>query len=417
MVTGSSGVSLTEVIEGIREELARLAAPDKRGADGSLPGRGDSPATSLDRRAAWITTSQPVGGRAGRFARMKHFVRRVTFKLTRWQWEPFVDNVRGFATTTAGAVDALAERLDKLEQAQAEGSAAPGLLHADLASHVEALAAELTREIAAIGDRLARVEYGANTGRSQSVEAASAAGRASGGVPCEAPDDDDPASGDGFVRQGTVGGSGGGSAPCFDDYADVFREVDDILDVGCGRGELLKVLTGEGKRGRGVDANPEMVEICVAQGLDVTVGDGLTLLEGLSPASLGGVAGLQVVEHLTPTQITRFVAAARRALRPGGVVALKTVTSSSLGAVTRGDAEHAEQQPLLAETLRFVLESAGFLDVQIVRRSGVPEGGGLRALYSGSGLSWDSQDSFDGNGEQLKAALRAPQDFAVIARA
>jgi hypothetical protein len=177
------------------------------------------------------------------------------------------------------------------------------------------------------------------------------------------------------------------------------------------------LLTGEGKRARGADVNPDMVEICMAQGLDVTLSDGLTFLEGLSPASLGGVAALQVLEHLTPADITRLVGAARRALRPGGVVALKTVTSSSHGGVTRGDAGYAQQQSVLAETLRFVLESAGFSDVQIVPRSGVPEGGSLRALSSGSGLSWDAQNSFDRNGEQLKAALRAPQDFAVIARA
>jgi methionine biosynthesis protein MetW len=42
-----------------------------------------------------------------------------------------------------------------------------------------------------------------------------------------------------------------------------------VLDVGCGDGELLKLLEGRGVDGRGIELSREGVNQCVAKGLAV----------------------------------------------------------------------------------------------------------------------------------------------------
>src|SRR5579864_6408196 len=46
-----------------------------------------------------------------------------------------------------------------------------------------------------------------------------------------------------------------------------------VLDVGCGDGELLKLLESRGVDGRGIELSREGVNDCVAKGLAVIQGD------------------------------------------------------------------------------------------------------------------------------------------------
>jgi methionine biosynthesis protein MetW len=61
------------------------------------------------------------------------------------------------------------------------------------------------------------------------------------------------------------------------DFAEILRLVRPgarVLDVGCGEGELLELLTREsGVDGRGVEISPEGVSACLARGLSVVQGD------------------------------------------------------------------------------------------------------------------------------------------------
>jgi O-antigen chain-terminating methyltransferase len=100
-------------------------------------------------------------------------------------------------------------------------------------------------------------------------------------------------------------------------YVPVFEGLQDVLDVGCGRGEFLTLLSEHGIRARGADRDHEMAERCRELGLDVTEGDALPLLAALPPDSLGGVFAGQVVEHMEPAALVAFLDAARRAVRPG----------------------------------------------------------------------------------------------------
>src|SRR5262249_22115106 len=108
-------------------------------------------------------------------------------------------------------------------------------------------------------------------------------------------------------------------------YVDDFREAAPVLDVGCGRGELLSLLREAGVEAHGVDADSDMVEYARGEGLEVVQADALEYLERLDDDSLGGMFAGQVVEHLPPSALVRFLELAVQKLRPGGLLVAETI--------------------------------------------------------------------------------------------
>ena len=146
-------------------------------------------------------------------------------------------------------------------------------------------------------------------------------------------------------------------------YVDMLRGHAPVLDVGCGRGELLGLLRDAGIEARGVDANGDMVAFARGEGLDVEQAD---LLDALGRASvLGAVTALQVVEHLPPAALVRFLELARHALRPGGLLVIETINPVTPAALRHYFADLTHAQPVVAETLQLLLQHTGFHDVEI----------------------------------------------------
>ena len=146
-----------------------------------------------------------------------------------------------------------------------------------------------------------------------------------------------------------------------------------IVDVGCGRGEMLALLEREGHEAVGVDPDPDMVEVCRDQGLQAVAGDGIHFLSQLPDASLKGIFCAQVVEHLTTPEMEQLVRLAHRTLRPGGVLVVETIdprSSFALGHHFYADTSHV--RPVHPETLRFICERMGFVRVELEERSPHP---------------------------------------------
>ena len=61
-------------------------------------------------------------------------------------------------------------------------------------------------------------------------------------------------------------------------YLPFFAGTAYVVDVGCGRGEFLDLLKARGIAARGIDLNPEMVEIGRSRGLDATHADAVGFL-------------------------------------------------------------------------------------------------------------------------------------------
>ena len=146
-------------------------------------------------------------------------------------------------------------------------------------------------------------------------------------------------------------------------YLPYFDGASDVLDVGCGRGEFLDLLKARGITGRGLDLNHEMVEVCRARGLDVAEGDVVSYLESLPDASLGGLFAAQVVEHLQPGYLLRFLELAFHKLRPGAPIVLETLNPACWTAFFDSfirDITHV--WPLHPDTLHYLVLASGFSD-------------------------------------------------------
>ena len=111
-----------------------------------------------------------------------------------------------------------------------------------------------------------------------------------------------------------------------------------VVDVGCGRGEMVEVLTGAGHEAVGIDLDEGMVAVASAKGLAIEKAGALGWLEGKPDESLKGIFCAQVVEHLLTSELQRFIALAHQKLRTGGVLITETINPRSL---------HALEQPLL----------------------------------------------------------------------
>jgi SAM-dependent methyltransferase len=141
-----------------------------------------------------------------------------------------------------------------------------------------------------------------------------------------------------------------------------------FIDVGCGRGEWLEMLQAEGVRARGVDLDAGMLEACRARGLEAELGDAVGYLQGLPDASVAGVSGFHIAEHLPFAVLDELIAQAHRVLVPGGILILETPNPENLFVATSSfylDPTHVRPLPPLL--LGFLAEYKGFARAKVLR--------------------------------------------------
>jgi SAM-dependent methyltransferase len=206
-----------------------------------------------------------------------------------------------------------------------------------------------------------------------------------------------------------------------EDYVPVFAGASNVVDVGCGRGELLDALRDSGVSVRGVDISPAMVEICRGRGFDVELGDALGYVAKQPDSSLGGLIAVQVVEHFTPAYLTRFLEAAYHALKPGAAIVLETINPNCWMAFFETyirDLTH--QQPLHPETLRLLVQASGFSNVDVQFRAPVSEDDRLARVelpsdFFSPGVA-PVVDAINDHANKLNRRLFSSMDYVVIAR-
>ncbi|HEX2063353.1 MAG TPA: methyltransferase domain-containing protein [Acidimicrobiales bacterium] len=185
-----------------------------------------------------------------------------------------------------------------------------------------------------------------------------------------------------------------------------------VIDVGCGRGEFLELLDHDGVEAYGVEIDPVLVEAARRSGLDVRLEDGVHALARLDDGSLGGVALIQVVEHLTPQEVVEVVSLLAGKLRAGGRAVVETVNPQSLYVFAHSfylDPTHVA--PVHPAYLAFLFREAGFSDVSIDWRS-PPPGSDVLEEVDGDG---DLGKAVNEHVRRLNRLLFGPQDYAVIA--
>ena len=191
-----------------------------------------------------------------------------------------------------------------------------------------------------------------------------------------------------------------------------------VLDVGCGRGEFVELLSAAGIPAAGLDLNHEMVELCRSRGLEVTESDAVSHLSTLPDGSLGGLFAAQVVEHLQPAYLLRFLELAFHKVAPGGTIVLETLNPACWVAFFDSyirDITHV--WPLHPETLHYLVLASGFSAASIEYRSPVPEEQKLQPVPASLVAALPGiADTLNENVAKLNARLFTYLDYAVFGK-
>jgi 2-polyprenyl-3-methyl-5-hydroxy-6-metoxy-1,4-benzoquinol methylase len=151
-------------------------------------------------------------------------------------------------------------------------------------------------------------------------------------------------------------------------YAARFRGATNVLDIGCGRGEMLEVLREAEIQAHGIDLNDDSIAICRDKGLTAEKADLFTYLASLPDSSLGGVVCCQVVEHLPAERLPELVRLAHSKLRAGTMLAIETPNPECLAIfATHFYLDPTHRHPIPPALLSFYLEEAGFGRVEVER--------------------------------------------------
>ena len=140
------------------------------------------------------------------------------------------------------------------------------------------------------------------------------------------------------------------------------------IDLGCGRGEWLELLSAWGFTAKGVDLDVGMLSAAQELGFEVAHGDAIAHLTGQASDSTAIVSAFHLVEHLPFDDLRKLIGEALRVLKPGGLLIMETPNPENIVVATRNfylDPTH--QKPIPSDLLAFAAEHAGFYRVKTVR--------------------------------------------------
>jgi SAM-dependent methyltransferase len=352
-------LDVADLFEQLRAEL-------RRGAGAGGGAESEFAATRALVERFWpVTAEREAGGGP------KGLVKRILRKVMRWYVEPLAADQRVYNSSVLKLVDSLSER-------------------ADTAAAANERAQQLLRELE---ERLTRVERRGGAGVASAPPVTVAAQPAAAALP------------DYFAFESRMRGSVGAIRERQRRYVDDLRAAAPVLDVGCGRGELLQLLREAGVEARGIDADADMVAYARGEGLDVEQADLVEFLGRQEDGSLGGIFMGQVVEHLPAPVLVRALELAAAKLRAGGVLIAETINPLSPLALRHYFADLTHAQPLVPETLELLARQSGFAQTE------------LRYLNEPAERLTEPDDPvIAANVRRLNELLFAPLDYALVAR-
>gem|GEM_PF-7007338 len=187
-------------------------------------------------------------------------------------------------------------------------------------------------------------------------------------------------------------------------YSDILRSVGSansdapILDIACGRGEMLHVVNDLGLQAIGIDLNDDQIAYCRSKSLEVYKSDALGFIKSRGTASLAAITTTHFVEHLEFDYLVQTLRESFRALRPGGGIIIETPNPLNLVVSTvQFYMDPSHRNPIPMNLMQLLLEKIGFEVTPI-------------------DLSARGLDASMGSVEhpQLNCLLNSPQDYALL---
>jgi O-antigen chain-terminating methyltransferase len=322
-------------------------------------------------------------------------LKAVLRRLMRWYVEPLATDQRAFNAAVLRTLDELSERFGRDLSSAYEGQAV----------EVTALRERLTRLVDELEERTYRLER-----RPATAAAPSPAPASTSSEPVSAPPFDY------FSLEMRIRGPRDDVRERQQIYVEPFRDAAPVLDVGAGRGEFLELLRDAGIEARGIELDEELVEYGRSQGLTVDHADAVGHLEGLEDGSLGGIFAAQLVEHLPPAALMRFLSAAAAKLRPGGLLIAETINPLTLVALKHYFADPTHAQPLVPQTLEVLARQAGFRKTELRFLNEPSDRERLREVELPDRPEFDdARKALEANVLLLNSVVFGPQDYALHA--
>jgi O-antigen chain-terminating methyltransferase len=352
------------------EDVASVALDPVDAERGSEAGAASANALQVVYRPEVGYSSRPVIGS------LLTGVKRLVFRLFHYPLEDLarqtndaVQHLQATSDRTEHGVQALRDRIDtlanQLELAHRLTAESLGKDIRDLALRLADL--EATHERLQLQSRLGRLERLVRApSQPREAPAASAAAAATGDATPQPPSFDYMTFENRFRPEQSVRERHG-------EYVELLRSCERVVDLGCGRGELLELLGQASVSAYGVELDPDNVAVCREKGLEMVEGDAIAHLEHLEDGCLSGIVASHLIEHLDHESLWRLITAAAAKLAPGGIMILETPNPESLlaGSINfHRDPTHV--RPVHPETLSYLCESAGFGTVEIRRLAPVP---------------------------------------------
>ena len=153
-------------------------------------------------------------------------------------------------------------------------------------------------------------------------------------------------------------------------YLPILAAHGSVVDIGCGRGELLDLLREAGVPAVGVDNDASMVQRCRTKGHAVEQRDGIEYLKARPDDSVPAVFAAQVVEHLPYDVLLSFLEVSRSKLRAGGQLIFETVNPHSLEAFKTFYTDLTHQRPIFPEVAVALCWLTGFDEAYVFYPNG-----------------------------------------------
>lgn len=194
-------------------------------------------------------------------------------------------------------------------------------------------------------------------------------------------------------------------------YLPYFQNKRKVLDIGCGRGEFLELLSEEGIEAQGVDFYEDFVLYCTSLGLKATYDEGVHFLNGLE--KVDGIFAGQIVEHMTISQILELCDVAYKKLESGSYLVIETPNPTSLSIYANAfyiDPSHVK--PVHPLTMKYILAKSGFTNIKII----YTDNSELAEIPMLQSDKIDNLDEFNKAIKRVSNLLFGSQDYAIIAR-